>query len=70
MTNGETFDDKYDLYFREVVLKNTGQIQRIYFFVYEGKTPKSGTLISDRVIPTGWTIKYGPKNGWPFLARK
>jgi len=63
------FPDKYDLYCREVVLKNTGKVQKIYYFVKEGKKPKSGTLLSDKVVPEGFIVSYG-YNGLPFLKKK
>lgn len=63
------FPDNFDLYYREVVLKHSGRVQKIYFFVKEGNTPKSGTLLSDKVIPEGWKLAYG-WNGLPFLKRK
>lgn len=63
------FPDEYDLYMREVVLKNTGNIQKIFFFVKEGKKPKSGILLSDRIVPAGYEVIFG-WNGLPFLKKR
>jgi len=63
------FPDEYDLYYRDVVLKGGGTVQRIYFFVKEGKKPKSGIILSDKIIPKGYTIAIG-WNGLPFLKKK
>lgn len=62
------FPDKFDLYCRELVLKNSGKIQKIYFFALEGKTPKSGIKLSDKTLPAGYTVAYG-HNGHPFLKK-
>jgi hypothetical protein len=66
------FPDEYDLWYREIVLKGSGLIKRIYFFVKEGREPKNPeacTRISDKILPAGHTIVYGPKNKHPFLKK-
>jgi len=70
--NNMEFPDEYDLWYRDVVLKNHGLIQRIYFFLKEGKNPKNPeacTRLSDKTIPQGWKVVYAKRNNYPFLKR-
>jgi len=60
----------YDLYYKDVVLHNSGRFQRIYFFVPEGKVPRSGHKLAERMIPQGWFLIKNPRSGLPFLKRE
>jgi len=40
------FEDKWDLWYRDVVLKNTGKVQRIYFFKENRSYIKAGSWVT------------------------
>jgi len=66
------FPDKWDLWYRDIVLKNTGKIQRIYFFMEEGKIPRNPeacTKLSDKTVPVGYDVVYSPRNNLPLLKK-
>jgi hypothetical protein len=60
----------YNIYFKDVILRNSGRFQRIYFFVPEGQIPKSGEKLAERMIPRGWVVVKNPRSGLPFLKRE
>ncbi|KKQ66774.1 MAG: hypothetical protein US86_C0003G0017 [Candidatus Daviesbacteria bacterium GW2011_GWA2_38_24] len=54
---------KYYLHRREVTLRGSGKVQRIYFFA---KEPKDGAIDE---IPEGYTVVENPRTGLPILKR-
>lgn len=54
---------KYYLHSRDVRLKSTGRVQKIYYF---SRTQGKGACD----LPSGYKVVENPKTGLPFLKRK
>jgi hypothetical protein len=54
----------YALYTREVTLRNSNAVQRIYFFARG--TPRSGAPCN---LPRGYAVGVNPRTGMPYVKK-